>query len=119
MSHNWRNYDKKLKFKDATNTRKIDAFFSKQKSIETQELEVVLQQSENRPSSSDTMIDFVEQSQSRPLASTSSGEHEFVHVSESETWFQSCILKLCLTHYKTTNFRLFQTERVCRQQFQI
>ena len=24
-----------------------------------------------------------------------------------------------LTHYQTTNFRLFQTERVCRQQFQI
>ena len=25
----------------------------------------------------------------------------------------------CLTHYKMTNFRLFQTERVCRQQFHI
>ena len=24
-----------------------------------------------------------------------------------------------LTHYQTTDFRLFQTERVCRQQFQI
>ena len=24
-----------------------------------------------------------------------------------------------ITHYQTTNFRLFQTERVCRQQFQI
>ena len=24
-----------------------------------------------------------------------------------------------LTHYQTTNFRQFQTERVCRQQFQI
>ena len=24
-----------------------------------------------------------------------------------------------LTHYRTTNFRLFQTERVCRRQFQI
>ena len=24
-----------------------------------------------------------------------------------------------LTHYQTTNFRLFQTERACRQQFQI
>ena len=23
-----------------------------------------------------------------------------------------------LTHYQTTNFRLFQTERVCRRQFQ-
>ena len=27
--------------------------------------------------------------------------------------------KSCLTHYQTTNFRLFQTERVCRRQFQI
>ena len=26
--------------------------------------------------------------------------------------------KLCLTHYQTTNFKLFQTERVCRRQFQ-
>ena len=26
---------------------------------------------------------------------------------------------LILTHYQTTNFRLFQTERVCRRQFQI
>ena len=26
---------------------------------------------------------------------------------------------LLLTHYQTTNFRLFQTERVCRPQFQI
>ena len=24
-----------------------------------------------------------------------------------------------LTHYQTTNFRLFQTERVCRRRFQI
>ena len=28
-------------------------------------------------------------------------------------------LVMGLTHYETTNFRLFQTERVCRQQFQI
>ena len=28
-------------------------------------------------------------------------------------------LKHLSTHYQTTNFRLFQTERVCRQQFQI
>ena len=27
-----------------------------------------------------------------------------------------CVVK-SLTHYQTTNFRLFQTERVCRQQF--
>ena len=25
----------------------------------------------------------------------------------------------CLTHYQTTNFRLFQIERLCRQQFRI
>ena len=50
MSHNWRNYDKKLKFSDGKNTRKIDAFFFKQKSSETWELEVD-EQSENRPSS--------------------------------------------------------------------
>ena len=28
-------------------------------------------------------------------------------------------LESTLTHYQTTNFRLFQTERVCRRQFQI
>ena len=50
MSHNWQNYNKKHKFSDAKNTRKIDAFFSKQKSSETWELEVD-EQSENRPSS--------------------------------------------------------------------
>ena len=33
-------------------------------------------------------------------------------------WFWKGI-KNCLTHYQTTNFRLFQTERVCRRQFQI
>ena len=59
MSHNWRNYNKKLKFSDVKNTRKIDVFFSKQKSSETQELQVD-EQSENRPSSSKTVIDFVE-----------------------------------------------------------
>ena len=26
---------------------------------------------------------------------------------------------LCINHYQMTNFRLFQTERVCRRQFQI
>ena len=31
----------------------------------------------------------------------------------------SSISLLLLTHYQMTNFRLFQTERVCRQQFQI
>ena len=39
--------------------------------------------------------------------------------------FYHCVVKSCglvgkgLTHYQMTNFRLFQTERVCRRQFQI
>ena len=60
MSHYWRNYNKILKFSDAKNTRKIDAFFSKQKSSETREFEVD-EQSKNRPSSSYMVINFVEQ----------------------------------------------------------
>ena len=83
MSHNWRNYNEILKFPDAKNTRKIDAFFSKQKSSETWELEVD-EQSENRPSSSDTVIDLVEQSESRPLESISSANKQITYVSESE-----------------------------------
>ena len=83
MSHNWRNYYKILKFSDAKNTRKIDAFFSKQKSSETWELEVD-EQSENRQSSSDTVIDFVQQGESRPSASISSAKKQIAHVSESE-----------------------------------
>ena len=83
MSHNWRNYNKILKFSDAKNTRKIDAFFFKQKSSETWELEVD-EQSENRQSSSDTVIDFVEQSDCRPSASISSAKKQITHVSESE-----------------------------------
>ena len=83
MSHNWRNYNKILKFSDAKNTRKIDAFFSKQKSSETWELEGD-EQSENRPSSSDTVIDFVKQSESRPSASISSAKKHVTYVSESE-----------------------------------
>ena len=83
MFHNWQNYNKKHKFSDAKNTRKIDAFFSKQKSIETWELEVD-GQSESRPSSSYTVIDFVEQSESRPSASISSAKKQTTHVSESE-----------------------------------
>ena len=83
MSHNWRNYNKKLKFSDAKNTRKIDAFFSKQKSSEASELEVD-EQSENRPSSSNTVVDFVEQSESRPSASISSAKKQITYVSESE-----------------------------------
>ena len=53
--HNWHNYNKKLKFSDSKNTRKIYAFFSRQKSSETSKLEVD-EQNENRPSSSDTVI---------------------------------------------------------------
>ena len=83
MSHNRGNYNKILKFPDANNTRKIDAFFSKQKSSETWELEVD-EQSENRPSSSDMVIDFAEQSESRPAASISSAKKQITHVSESE-----------------------------------
>ena len=32
---------------------------------------------------------------------------------------QTIVVKGALTHYQTTNFRLFQTERVCRRQFRI
>ena len=112
MCHNWWNNSKKLKFSDAKNTRKIDAFFSKWKSSETQELEID-EQSENSPSSSDMVIDFVEQNESRPSASTSSTESQFSHVSEPEAWFKLCILTLCLkirsrlAKYPTTNFSLY------------
>ena len=64
-----------LKFSYAKNTRIIDAFFSKQKSSETWELEVD-EQSENRPSSLDMVIDFVEQNESRPWASISSSKRK-------------------------------------------
>ena len=83
MSHNWRNFNKKIKFSDAKNTRKIDEFFSKQTLSETCELEVD-EQSENRPSSSYTVIDFVEQSESRPSASISSAKKQITHVYKSE-----------------------------------
>ena len=86
MSHNWQKYNKKLIFSDAKNTRKIDAFFSKRKSRETQKLEVD-EQSENRPSSSNTVIDFVEQSKSRPSASISAAKKQITHVPESEIQF--------------------------------
>ena len=83
MSSNQRNYNKKLKFSDAKNTGKNDAFFFKQKSSKTWELEVD-EQSENRPSSSYTVIDFIEQNESRPSASISSAKKQITHVSESE-----------------------------------
>ena len=80
MSHNWRNHNKKLKFSDAKNTRKIDTLFSKQKSVKLE----IDEQSENRPSSADMVMDFVEQSESRPSASISSAKKQITHVSESE-----------------------------------
>ena len=83
MSYNWLNYNKKLKFSDAKNTREIDGFFSKQTSSETWELDFD-EQSENRPSSSYTVIDFIAQGKSRPSASISSAKKQITHVSESE-----------------------------------
>ena len=93
MYHNWRNYYKKLELSDAQNTRKINAFFSKQKWCETWEL-AVTEQSKKRLPSSDTVIDFVEQSETEPLASTSSAKSQFTYVAESETCFEICILTL-------------------------
>ena len=61
----------------------IDAFFSKQKSSETWEFEVD-EQSENRPSRSYTVIDFLDQSNSRPSASISSAKKQITHFFESE-----------------------------------
>ena len=83
MSHNWQNYNKTLKFSDTKNARKINAFFSKQESSETWEVEVN-EQSENRRSSSYTVINFVVQSESRPSASIYSAKKQITHVSESE-----------------------------------
>ena len=57
----------------------MDAFFSKQKSSETWELDVD-ELSENRPSSSYTVINVVEQSESRPLASISSAKKQITRV---------------------------------------
>ena len=37
----------------------------------------------------------------------------------AETYMSNSLTKEGLTRYQTTNFRLFQTERVCRRQFQI
>ena len=78
MSHNWRNYNKKLKFSDAKNTREIDAFFSKQASSEIWELEVD-ERSENKPLSSYTVIDFVEQSRLLFLSLKFSFNHVYLH----------------------------------------
>ena len=43
-------------------------------------------------------------------------EHFHEILSKSDKLFQR---RRCLTHYQTTNFRLFQTERVCRRQIEI
>ena len=69
MSHNWRNYSKKLKLSDAKNTNKTGAFFSTKKLSETVEF----------------WCGDWEQSESMPLASTSSVESQFTHIAESET----------------------------------
>ena len=45
------------------------------------------EQSEIRPSSSYTVIDFVEQSESRPSASISSAKKQITHISDSEIKF--------------------------------
>ena len=37
--------------------------------------------------------------------------------SGSEAGLYNCIRNQILTHYQTTNFRLFHTKRVCRRQF--
>ena len=57
-----------------------------QKSSETLKLEVY-EQNENRPSSSNTVIYFIVQSESRLSASTSPTESQFTHVSQAKTWF--------------------------------
>ena len=49
------------------NTKKINAFFSEQKSSETSESESD-EENESKPSSSNMVIAFIEQSESRPLA---------------------------------------------------
>ena len=73
-----------------------DQFFLLQTKIGRKIRLAVDEQSENTPSSSDTVIDFLKQSESRPSASTSSVESQFTHVAESETWFLLCMLTLCL-----------------------
>ena len=46
-------------------------------------------------------------------------EWERDHPEEAESKLSLDLSTLNLTHYQMTNFRLFQTERVCRRQFQI
>ena len=43
----------------------------------------------------------------------------YQHFLLSPQCFQKASSSVSLTHYQTTNFRFFQTERVCRRQFQI
>ena len=70
-------------------------------------------QNENRLSSSNMVINLIDQSESRPLASTSSAELWFTHLAEPETWFKLFILTLCLKNrsrkakYLTIKFPLY------------
>ena len=89
MSNNWFNY-KKLKFLDAKNTKRSMLSFSRKKLSEKSELQVD-ERSTNRPTSSDVVIDFVVQSESRPWTSTSTAQSQFTLVAESETWLKLCI----------------------------
>ena len=41
------------------------------------------------------------------------------HLSEDDSLNVGQMTSSHLTHYQTTNFRLFQTERICRRLFQI
>ena len=49
----------------------------------------------------------------------------FFHIDKNQIMFKHNPSEMSMkpmkafNHYQTTNFRLFQTERVCRQQFQI
>ena len=94
---------KSLNFSDAKNTRKFDAFFSKQTLSEKSELDVN-EQSENRLSSSDTVIDYVEQSESRPSASISQAKSQSTHVALSELCLK---IKSRLAKYLTKNCPLY------------
>ena len=41
------------------------------------------------------------------------------HLTSTLCNVKSSPMKMALTHYQTTNFRLFQTKRICSGQFQI
>ena len=50
---------------------------------------------------------------------TKAWEESFEIIQRKNEMLVSSHYSSLLTHYQTTNFRLFQNERVCRQQFQI